>query len=81
MPGAPLSLPEREEISLALIQDRSVSWVEIGRRTNRHPMTISRGVKGSGGRERYLPVVVDKRATKEPCRSRARRLAVPETTA
>ena len=33
MPGAPLSLPEREEISLALIEDRSVPWAEIGRRT------------------------------------------------
>ena len=73
MPGAPLSLPEREEISLALIEDRSMSWAEIGRRTGRHPTTISREVMASGGRERYRPAVADKRATKGLCRPRARR--------
>ena len=77
MPGAPLSLPEREEISLALIENRSVSWAEIGRRTSRHPTTISREVMFAGGREQYRPAVADKRAAKELCRPRERRLAVP----
>jgi IS30 family transposase len=77
MPGAPLSLPEREEISLALIEDRSVSWAEIGRRTSRHPTTISREVTASGGRERYRPATAEQRAAKALCRPRVRRLAVP----
>jgi IS30 family transposase len=50
MPGAPLSLPEREEIAVALIEDRSTSWAEIGRRTRRHPTTIMREVSANGGR-------------------------------
>jgi IS30 family transposase len=77
MPGAPLSLPEREEISLALIEDRSVPWAEIGRRTGRHPTTISREVLASDGRQHYRPAVADKRATEQLRRPRARRLATP----
>ena len=41
MPGTPLSLPEREEIAVSLIEDRSTSWAEIARRVRRHP-TVSR---------------------------------------
>src|SRR5271157_6070114 len=77
MPGAPLSLPEREEISVALIEDRAVPWAEIGRRTGRHPTTISREATGNGGRDRYRPTTADRRATKELRRPRARRLAEP----
>jgi len=42
MPGAPLSLPEREEISVALIEDPAVAWAVIARRVGRHPTTIAR---------------------------------------
>ena len=52
MPGAPLSLPEREEISVALIEDRSVSQAVIARRIGRHRTTVTRG-GGQGGRGRY----------------------------
>lgn len=53
MPGALLSLPEREEIARALIEDPAVSWAEIGRRVGRHPTTIAREVTGRGGRGGY----------------------------
>jgi IS30 family transposase len=42
MPGAPLSLLEREEISLALTEDHHVPWAVIGRRVGRHPTTVAR---------------------------------------
>lgn len=77
MPGAPLSLPEREEISVALIEDREVTWAELGRRVHRHPTTIAREVTVNGGRARYRPVTADRRAATELCRPRTRRLAVP----
>jgi len=47
MPGAPLSLPEREEISLALIEDRATPWAVIGRRVERHPTTVMREVEAT----------------------------------
>lgn len=53
MPGAPLSLPEREEISVALIEDRAVAWAEIARRIDRHPTTVAREVTNHGGRHGY----------------------------
>jgi len=49
MPGAPLSLPEREEISRALIEHPAVPWAVIGRRVDRHPTTVAREVEGHGG--------------------------------
>ena len=52
MPGAPLSLLEREEISLALIEDRSATWAEIARRVDRHPTTVAREVGANVGRIR-----------------------------
>jgi IS30 family transposase len=76
MPGAPLSLLEREEIGVLLIEDRSVSWAEIGRRTGRHATTIGREVIGNGGRDHYRPAIADARATRALCRPRSRRLAV-----
>ena len=77
MPGAPLSLPEREEISVALIEDRAVPWAVIGRRVSRPPTTISREVERNGGRNRYRPAVADRRASNQLCRRRPRRLATP----
>ena len=79
MPGAPLSLPEREEIAVALIEDRSTSWAEIGRRTRRHPTTIMREVSANGGRDRYRPAIAERRAVTERCRARPRRLEVAGT--
>jgi IS30 family transposase len=52
MPGSPLSLFEREEIGVALIEDRSVSWAETGRRTGGYATTISREVTENGSRRR-----------------------------
>ena len=44
MPGLPLSLRERDETSVSLIEDRSMSWAAIGRRVERDPTTIAREV-------------------------------------
>jgi len=40
MPGTPLSLLEREQIALALTEDRPTSWAEIAERVRHHPTTI-----------------------------------------
>ncbi len=77
MPGAPLSLPEREEISRALIEDRLVAWAVIGRRIGRHPTTISREVTEHGGRAGYRPAIADRDAARARCRPRVRVLARP----
>lgn len=77
MPGAPLSLPEREEISVALIEDRAVSWAQIGRRINRDPTTAAREVTGHGGRDHYRPALADRAATRARSRPRPRRLECP----
>ena len=62
MPGAPLSLPEREEIGRALIEDRRVYWAVIARRIGRHPSTVSREVTANGGRRRYRPALAERRS-------------------
>ena len=77
MPGAPLSLPEREEIGAALVADRKVSWAEIGRRIGRHPATITREVGAGGGRRLYRPAMSQRRAQQHRRRPRHRRLACP----
>jgi len=66
MPGTPLSLLEREEIALALTEDRSTSWAEIAERLRRHPTTIMREVEANGGRARYRPAIAERRATRQP---------------
>jgi len=66
MPGAPLSLPERDEIARALIENPTVAWAVIGRIVERHPTTIACEVLGHGGRDRYRP------ATAHRCAERAR---------
>lgn len=76
VPAAPLSLLEREEIALALLEDRNVPWAEVGRRIARHPTTVAREVGAAGGRERYRPVTADRRALTQRCRPRPRRLEV-----
>ena len=75
MPGAPLSLHEREEISVALIEDRAVPWAELGRRVGRHPTTVLREVTANGGRAHYRPAVAERRAENERARPRQHRLA------
>ena len=60
MPGAPLSLPEREEIAVVLVEDPAVPWAEIARRVGRHPTTIAREVSGHGGRDAYRPAVAQR---------------------
>lgn len=76
MPGAPLSLPEREEIGVALIEDRAVPWAVMGRRLGRHPTTVMREVTANGGRGHYRPALAERRADKERCRPRQHRLAL-----
>lgn len=77
MPGARLSLPEREEISVALIKDRDVAWAVVARRVGRHPVTIAGEVNDHGGRDRYRPAIAHKAAEKSLARPRLRRLEQP----
>ena len=77
MPGAPLSLPEREEISRALISEPDVSWAEIARALERDPTTISREVARHGGRAGYRPAAADRAAAVARRRPRCRRLEMP----
>lgn len=70
MPDAPLSLPEREEIGLALTLDPTASWASIARRVRRHPATIAREVTRHGGRATYRPAIADRAAQR--CRRRPR---------
>jgi IS30 family transposase len=74
MPGAPLSLLEREEISVALIADEAVAWAVIARGVGRHPTTIAREVTAYGGRGFYRPAAADRHAQRARCRPRPRRL-------
>ena len=77
MPGLPLSLLEREEISAGLIVEPEVSWAALGRRVGRHPTTIAREVLAGGGRVRYRPAVAHDRAGVAVRRPRECRLATP----
>ena len=77
MPGEPLSLPEREEISHALALNPTVSWAHIARRVERHPTTIARDVTANGGRASYRPALAERAATKARKRPRERLLARP----
>ncbi len=77
MPGAPLSLPEREEISVALIEDRAVSWAVIARQVDRHPTTVSREVAANGGREHYRPALAERRSRRCLRRPKTAVLAQP----
>ena len=77
MPGAPLALHEREEISRALVEDPQASWAAIARRVGRHPSTVAREVARGGGRGRYGSATAQRRADRQRRRCRARRLAVP----
>jgi transposase, IS30 family len=73
----PLSLFEREEISVALIEDREVSWAVISRRVGRCATTIAREVELAGGRSRYRPAVAHEHAAKRRARPRERLLSAP----
>jgi IS30 family transposase len=77
MPGTPLSSRDRDEISHALIEDREMSWAEIGRRIGRHATTIMREVDANGGRGGYRPAAAQRRAHRCRRRPRARVLAEP----
>jgi len=77
MPGAALSLPERDEIAVALIEDPGMAWAVIGVRVGRHPTTIAREVGAGGGRGRYRPATAHRRAEQHRRRPRLRRLEHP----
>lgn len=66
MPGLPLSLYEREEISHGLIADRDVSWAARGCAVGRHLTAITREVNTRGGREGYRPAVAQLCRLAEP---------------
>ncbi len=74
MPGVPLSLPEREEISRVLTLDPLTSWAHLGRELDRHPTTIAREVSTHGGRANYRPAIADQAATAARSRPRPRLL-------
>jgi len=77
MPGAPLTPFEREEISVALINDPAVPWAVIARGVLRHPTTISREVEANGGRRGYRPAIAQRRYERCLRRPRASLLARP----
>ena len=79
MPGAPLSLLEREEISRLLTLNPEISWAAIGRHVERHPTTIAREVSARGGRYRYRPAVADRAAHTAKSRPRPRLAGVSDT--
>ena len=74
MPGPAPSLPEREEISYALIQNPDTPWATIATRINRHPTTIAREIRRNGGRNHYRAGLADRRALRPAHRPRPRRL-------
>jgi|CXWL01.1.fsa_nt_gi IS30 family transposase len=77
MPGLPLSLYEREEIGVALIENRRVAWAVIGRQLGRDPTTIAREVKRGGGRNHYRPAAAHAAASTARERPRECSLAAP----
>lgn len=77
MPGAPLTLFEREEIGLALTSNPGAAWAVIARRIYRHPTTVSREIKANGGRRAYRPAVAEQRSERCLHRPRAALLARP----
>lgn len=77
MPAPPLSLYEREEISLALAEDRSTAWAQMGRSIHRHATTVMLEVMRHGGRNGYRPATAERRSDITRRRSRPRRLEFP----
>ncbi len=77
MPGAPLSLLEHEEISLAVTEDRDTPWATIARRVHRFPTTVMREVVRNAGRRGYRPGLAERRSESQRCRPRPRRLEIP----
>ncbi|MGH8874980.1 MAG: helix-turn-helix domain-containing protein, partial [Acidimicrobiia bacterium] len=73
MPGAALSLEEREEIRAGIELDESLS--DIARRLGRVPSTMGREVARNGGRDGYRAVAAEQRAVTE-----RRRPKIPKLT-
>jgi IS30 family transposase len=69
-----LSLPEREEIAVALMEDQSTPWAEIARRIGHHRTTVMREVSANGGRAGYRPAMAEQSAVVARRRDRPRRL-------
>jgi len=78
MAYAPLSLLEREEIRVALTEDRDVVFAAVGVRIGRHGSTVSREVGRNGGRHAYCAAVAHERAVGQRCRPREWRLVADE---
>ena len=74
MPCLRLTLPEREEIGRALIEDAACPWAVIGRSLGRDPTTIAREVRAGGGRGGYSPAIAQRRAERAVRRPRRHRL-------
>ena len=74
MPCLRLTLPEREEIGRALIEDAACPWAVIGRSLSRDPTTIAREVRAGGGRGSYSPATAQRRAERAALRPRRHRL-------
>lgn len=65
-----LSLPEREEIFVALTENPDATWASIARRTDHQPATVAREVTKHGGRTAYAAAAADRTATQ--CRQHPR---------
>ncbi len=72
MPGARLTLDEREEIALGIATGRSLA--DIARQLERPTSTVSREVNRNGGRRRYRAVRAQQAANERARRPKRRKL-------
>ncbi len=79
MPGARLSLDEREALGLGIASGRSLG--EMARSLGRPVSTLAREVVGNGGHGRYLAVVAERATLWCACRPMPNRLAVDRALA
>ena len=74
MAYAPLSLLEREEIRVAIVEDPGVAFAVIAARISRDRSTVSREVSRNGGRNGYCATRAQQRSDRQRCRPRECRL-------
>ena len=79
MPGACVSLEEREEIARGIASGRSLTGVARG--AGRPVATVAREVMRNGDRRRYPAVVAERATRRRACRPKARRLVVDQELA
>lgn len=72
----PLSMRDREVIYACVVEDRDMTWTEIGRRIGRCRTTVSREVARGGGRSHYRPSTAHTRAVEQRRRPKPCKLEV-----